>query len=714
MSIGIPSVGLTASGGLTAATGGLSLAMQGETLMSQAAAATAALMASSAGPGGAGASSLLMGASSWGDAAGEEQCGRRAGPASLVQMLRAREQGRFRGSPQALMRRTYESVAPDTAYPEVQMFPAAIPRKFTSCGNYLVCLSRDLRELCLYRFKFHGIHEASRLAAEMAAAEALAAAGEAGPVDGAAAAGAREGMPDAGAPRFDDFFDLVYSRKIPVDSGCLCKDFLLSTGAGDQYLVLASSVVSSGAVADPPAGHLAGVQASDDYTFHVVETRTGVVLGRRVFANDHIQISGNAGVSIHAGLLSVLSIRNQTIHMLQITSAGELVDVRKVGQHCLEDDELELSLAEMTTLNPTPTAPEPASESTIISRTSTTTTTTTTSNDGTLQQAFVAITTAQPAPPAPSAPTQQPASDEPKLAPAPGLIVGLKHKVLAYMYKLHAGSSRALLHFYHLFPQYESLVMWKASLLDERHLLVKFGSVEGVTLRGGEGLLGQAINNNNNNNLTQQQQQQQQQQLQQQQQTYFFAVYNFVDAEVVSVHDNSDERFLEIFERHFEWFVPRPSDGPLTANAQMSTAITAFSKERMQRQKEAMLSAKSGGRNFTTKRILIQVPLSPQAISDSPYFDSSLFTYDERIISSSDRLKPCSEHPVKFHSRRTNAVVFKVTPGGPMLAGTAPRSRQQKRLVSYLFHPTMPFAISILQTLTQAPVVSFHLPTKKI
>ena len=39
------------------------------------------------------------------------------------------------------------------------------------------------------------------------------------------------------------------------------------------------------------------------------------------------------------------------------------------------------------------------------------------------------------------------------------------------------------------------------------------------------------------------------------------------------------------------------------------------------------------------------------------YFDLTLYSYDEKLISHAERLKHCSEFPVKFYSRAHGGVV---------------------------------------------------------
>lgn len=49
------------------------------------------------------------------------------------------------------------------------------------------------------------------------------------------------------------------------------------------------------------------------------------------------------GVFLYDDLLSIVSLRYQVIHILQIRESGNLVDVRAIGEYCREDDELFLN-----------------------------------------------------------------------------------------------------------------------------------------------------------------------------------------------------------------------------------------------------------------------------------------------------------------------------------------------------------------------------------
>lgn len=69
----------------------------------------------------------------------------------------------------------------------------------------------------------------------------------------------------------------------------------------------------------------------------------GEILDKKVFSNDFVNLTHNMGVFLYDDLLAIVSLRYQTIHILQIRDSGNLVDVRAIGEFCREDDELFLN-----------------------------------------------------------------------------------------------------------------------------------------------------------------------------------------------------------------------------------------------------------------------------------------------------------------------------------------------------------------------------------
>lgn len=66
----------------------------------------------------------------------------------------------------------------------------------------------------------------------------------------------------------------------------------------------------------------------------------GAILDEKAFRNDFINLAHSIGAYLYEDLLCIVSLRYQTIHVLQIRDSGNLVEVRKIGAFCQEDDEL--------------------------------------------------------------------------------------------------------------------------------------------------------------------------------------------------------------------------------------------------------------------------------------------------------------------------------------------------------------------------------------
>ena len=59
-------------------------------------------------------------------------------------------------------------------------------------------------------------------------------------------------------------------------------------------------------------------------------------------------------------------------------------------------------------------------------------------------------------------------------------------------------------------------------------------------------------------------------------------------------------------------------------------------------------SARHGSQLEATRRLLVQLPISGQSYSSSPYLDMQLFSYDEKWVSAMERPKPCGEQPIRW------------------------------------------------------------------
>lgn len=256
-------------------------------------------------------------------------------------------------------------------------------------------------------------------------------------------------------------------------------------------------------------------------------------------------------------------------------------------------------------------------------------------------------------------------------------INALKHRMLAFLFRRAkylsetSGSPYELRRFYQYFDQFRALRLWKMQLLDDDHLLLKYSTESAVTLKTSE----------SNTHLS------------------FFMVYNFTEAKVLAFFENTSDELLHFFENFCDNFRNARSHNQFIC----SPSNNFYARQLLQRFKQTIVSARFGGLTEATKRLLAQLPISAQSYSCSPYLDLSLFSYDDKRVSMMERPKTCGEHPIRFYSRESGLLKFR------MHAGLLSQSSQgsSRRLVAFTFHPTDPFAISVHRTSSEY-IVNFH------
>lgn len=129
------------------------------------------------------------------------------------------------------------------------------------------------------------------------------------------------------------------------------------------------------------------------------------------------------------------------------------------------------------------------------------------------------------------------------------------------------------------------------------------------------------------------------------------------------------------------------------------------------------------GKVYAAKRLLMAIPYSHQSYSESPYVDSAIFRFDERSVSASERQRSASEFPVKFFSRKSNRVVFRLNSGtnpasSPSLANPYRVKYasitivyiidSSRKYTQWIFHPYLPLVISSQHTLIRSTSVNVH------
>ncbi|KAG5061613.1 hypothetical protein JHK87_002642 [Glycine soja] len=409
-------------------------------------------------------------------------------------------------------RRFYENLVPSHTVYEVEC-PDHSFRKFTDDGQYLISFSRNHQELIVYRPRWLSFSCKDE------------------DCD-------KHDLPSR-AKRFDSFFSQLYCVPLASCNELICKDFFLYMES-NQFGLFATSTAQ---IHDAPAvgGAVHGVPSIEKITFHLLRLEDGEILDKKVFSNDFVNLTHNMGVFLYDDLLAIVSLRYQTIHILQIRDSGNLVDVRAIGEFCREDDELFL-------------------------------------NSNAQGMAF---------------------SDKNKQLQLPGnhienhmhqgqpnlgnsFLSGIKQRLLSFIFQGLWNEERD-----------DTLVQF----LDRHHLLIKFGSVDG----------GPQVSRNADHHPA------------------FVAVYNMDTTEIVSFYQNSADELYLLFEQFCDHF------HATSRNSMYMNFISSHSNNIHALEQLRSIKDKASSSAQFVKKMLASLPFSCQSQSPSPYFDQSLFRFDDKL-----------------------------------------------------------------------------------
>ncbi|CAN0916039.1 Light-mediated development protein DET1 [Linum grandiflorum] len=430
------------------------------------------------------------------------------------------------------------------------------------------------------------------------------------------------------ARRFESFFTQLYSVTLASGSDVICKEFFLYM-EGSKFGLFATSTTQ---IQDTPTvgGAIQGVPSFERITFHLLRLEDGMVLDEKVFQNDYVNLNHEMGV-LYDDLLAIVSIRYQRIQILQIRESGHLVDVRAIGSFCHEDDELFLNSSTQVICCMHQLSENHGENGSHVNQSST-------------DSCFLS---------------------------------GIKQRLLSFIFRglwneevdksLTVQSMKKKFYFH--FQDYVDLIIWKVQFLDRHHLLIKFGSVDGVYSRSAD------------------------------HHPSFYAVYNMETTEVIAFYPNSAFELYVLFEQFCDHFYSASRNLlHIKFISSHSNNIHALDQLR------SMKNKASSSLQFIRK-MLASLPFSCQSQSPSPYFDQSLFRYDEKLISASERHRTSVDHPIKFISRRQPCMLkFKIKPG-PEAGNVDNRTRKAS---SFLFHPFLPLALSIQQSMHFPPSMNIH------
>ncbi|KAK6921516.1 De-etiolated protein 1, Det1 [Dillenia turbinata] len=526
-------------------------------------------------------------------------------------------------------RKFYENIVPSHTIYDVEC-PDHSFRKFTDDGQYLISFSRNHQDLIVYRptWLSFSCKEEDCESHEL----------------------------PSKAKKFESFFTQLYCVSLASSNELICKDFFLYLET-KQFGLFATSTAQ---VYDAPAtgGAVQGVPSIEKISFHLIRLEDGVTLDEKIFCNDFVNLSHSMGVFLYDDLLAIVSLRYQVIHILQVRDSGNLVDVRSIGAFCREDDELFLnsnsqacggivfilsswagilhyddrmsevlanlaflirSLDGIFWLDELLIAESMLFSTDLVcgnmlvglgdGRTKV-------ANDELLksetllnmmkEQLIWFMLNLDKSKMLQFSMNQVDGGVHLNQAnPSSIFLSGIKQRLLSYIYRGiwneetdHILRMQGLKKkFYFHFQDFVDLIIWRVQFLDRHHLLIKFGSVDG-------GL--QASRNTDHHPA-------------------FFAVYNMETTDIISFYQNSSEELYCLFEQFCDHFHASPNNS-MHMNFMSSHSNNVYALDQLK-----SIKNKASSFSHFVKKMLGNLPFSCQSQSPSPYFDQSLFRFDEKV-----------------------------------------------------------------------------------
>lgn len=243
----------------------------------------------------------------------------------------------------------------------------------------------------------------------------------------------------------------------------------------------------------------------------------------------------------------------------------------------------------------------------------------------------------------------------------------LKHRLLAALHAdaLASGCPEYRQSFFRNYEQYEALLLWKVQVVDGARLLMRFVTAEAVQSGWSQAaLLG-----------------------------------------VFDIH-------LQQFTRLFRWPTQEllqlidscVDDLRVSGGASDGSVDTTAVRDHLHRMFVAPQPRWLGA--SASQQVMSRLPFNPQQVQETPLLDPQIFCFDERFVSALDRARCTTDAPIRFVSRRTGRVAFKLSVVGRH--GTRPQHgprQPQRSSSSFIFHPVYPFVLTVHHPTS---TVNFH------
>lgn len=218
--------------------------------------------------------------------------------------LHQRELGMIRPNKRTLeQRHQYSCIAPNhTTYDLPVEFGFA--KRFTPCGNYLICFDKEYKALQIYEVRYSCNQEA----------------------------------------QLEDFLRLKWELNLiqgELGEAKICQDFCLFVHGRNCVMIAASRpVISLSRFEQHKTVHsLSPFPTVEDYWFWVIDYESGKIIDTLSIESDFIMINHHIGVSQFGAKLALTSLQHQTIHMFEMDLGNKKIIRRcPIGPCYFSDD----------------------------------------------------------------------------------------------------------------------------------------------------------------------------------------------------------------------------------------------------------------------------------------------------------------------------------------------------------------------------------------
>ncbi|KAI8090005.1 De-etiolated protein 1 Det1-domain-containing protein [Halteromyces radiatus] len=532
--------------------------------------------------------------------------------------------------------------------------------RFTFDGKYLICLSKSSNKIILYYTKTC-VYPWSATNNPLSPAEEQFC--------------------------FSHFFRLKYEQTVQVPTGhILCKDFCLVINS--NYLVLASTKVLYATANGNPVypSTLESFNVLIDYVFYSIDIESGQVVSQYKMPFDFLHINHHACVSVYGQVLSILSLKYQTIKLILLDVHGNFHELRSIGRFLNPDDELVIHrhqqqnqaymLQKWKNLKKQ-ALPKGAIETNDMDEASLHSPSSHLEDDVQGLDSF--ITAARMDMTINSMMGGEQLDDD--TDPWQVLIdFGIDVQLHRFCMSESDGGI-ASRQFFRNYNVYTRMKFWRLQFLDEQHILIKLAPDTATLTPKPDGTVVCSSP------------------------FMLFVIFNIETNQIDDLFDQSSEKVLELFKDYADTIQGRSPEGTVWFGSNCRNHPEA--EAMLMKQVHSWSSSNQGSRKEAIKKLSMELPIPCQSYMDSPYFDLSLFAYDENLISPTDRKLKFANQIVKFYSSYHHQCMFKINPNPPP-SDFESSENLSRRLSIMIPHPSYPLIITKQYSSNNSPVINFH------